>query len=375
MRGMPRQAPSDSLAWIQNLLEQTRDNAVILTDVSGHVVDWLGAAEHVFGYTAEEAIGRPISFIFTPEDRDAGLDRQEIEQARTTGRSENDRWHQRRGGVHFWGSGILEPIHDAGGRLLGFCKVLRDRTDVRTQLDAQRNCIDAHVDEQARRTQFMLRLGHELRNPLGSIRNAAYLIQRLGSEAVARPCEVLNRQVDVLVRLLDDLAEATRADAHIARILPQTVILQEAVQLAATGMQAAMAAKRQHLSVVLPGVPIAFEADPSRLQQMLLNLLGNACKFTPEEGHVSIGATVEDRMVVIHVEDDGVGIADDVLPHIFELFTRAASTASTQDGPGVGLAVVKELATLHGGGIEARSGAQRGSVFTLRLPLTQRRTA
>ncbi|HEV7913859.1 MAG TPA: PAS domain-containing sensor histidine kinase [Albitalea sp.] len=368
---MSRHAFDESLAWIQQLLATTRDFAVILTDPSGQVVDWLGAAEHVFGHTAEQAVGQPIDLIFTPEDLEAGLHRQEMTLAATAGRSEDDRWHLRGGGVRFWGSGILSPIRDAGGQLLGFCKVVRDRTDVRTQLDAHQHRIAADADDKARRTQFMLRLGHELRNPLGAIRNATYLVQRMGNDAVARPCEVLTRQVDLLVRLLDDLAEATRADAHISRIQPQAVVLQDAVRLAASGVQAAMAAKRQQLAVVLPDVPVAFEADPARLQQMLLNLLGNACKYTPEGGHVSVGGTVEGRMVVIHVEDDGVGIADDVLPHIFELFTRGTPADGATDGLGVGLAVVRELATLHGGGVEARSGAEGGSVFTLRLPLSQ----
>ena len=154
------------------------------------------------------------------------------------------------------------------------------------------------------------------------------------------------------------------------RILPQSVELQEAVRTAAGAMQAAAVAKRQHLACIVPDVPITFEADPARLQQMLLNLLGNAVKFTPEEGHITLTATIEGDMVAIHIEDDGVGIPDELLPHLFDLFTRGSRTAAFEEGLGVGLAVVKELATLHGGTIAVRSG-ERGSVFSLRLPLAQ----
>ncbi|WP_280154692.1 PAS domain-containing sensor histidine kinase [Piscinibacter sp. XHJ-5] len=370
---MQRLAQSDSLAWLQHVVEHTRDYAIVITDARGAVIDWLGAAETVLGYTADEAIGQPLAIIFTPEDRAAGAHFNEMETARRTGRSEDDRWHLRKSGVRFWSSGILQPVRAVDGTLVGYCKILRDRTDVRTQIESLQHRTDALAGELQRRSEFMVRLGHELRNPLAAIRAAGYTIQRIGDPAVQRPCEVLERQVSVLVRLLDDLAEATRADARIARVIPQPVVLHDAVQLAVAAVQQAVDAKKQQLSVIVPDVPIVFEADPARLQQMLTNLLTNASKFTPLGGHVSISATTDASAVVIHVEDNGVGIPPDVLPHIFELFTRSSTTASMADGLGVGLAVVKELATLHGGGIEARSGAQGGSVFTLRLPLQQRR--
>lgn len=360
------------MAWLRHVLQATRDYAVVLIDPDGVIVGWLGAAELVFGYTEAEAQGQPLAMLFTAEDREAGLDRQELEVARATGRSEDDRWQLRKGDARFWASGVLHPVKNERGTLVGYCKIVRDRTDLRTRLDTLGNRAEALSGELARRSEFMVRLGHELRNPLAAIRTAGYTIQRLGGAAVERPCEVLERQVTVLVRLLDDLAEATRADAHRTRILPQPLVLQDALQLAATSIQPAVTAKRQHLAVVLPHVPITIEADPARLQQMLLNLLSNASKFTPERGHLSLSATVEGEMAVIHVQDNGVGIPADMLPHIFELFTRAGSTASSAEGLGVGLAVVKELATLHGGGVEARSAADGGSVFTLRLPLRQK---
>jgi signal transduction histidine kinase len=141
--------------------------------------------------------------------------------------------------------------------------------------------------------------------------------------------------------------------------------------MAAGAVQGAADAKRQTVSVIVPDVPIVFEADPARLQQMLLNLLTNAVKFTPEGGRVAITATTEADMAAIHVEDNGVGLPDDLLPHLFELFARGKQTAAAEEGLGVGLSVVKELATLHGGTIAARTGTDGGSVFTLRLPLVQ----
>ena len=218
----------------------------------------------------------------------------------------------------------------------------------------------------------MLRLGHELRNPLAPIRATVYMVQRMNDPKLQRACEVLDRQVEVMVRLLDDLTEATRGDRPGRRLMVETVSLQDALQTAANAIQAASAARGQQLTLLAPDVPVSFEADPARLQQMLLNLLGNAIKFTPTGGRITLSATLEGEMVVIHVEDDGEGIPEDVLPHIFELFTRGTKEGSQVEGMGVGLAVVKELAELHRGSVEARSGAGRGSVFTLRLPLAQK---
>jgi two-component system CheB/CheR fusion protein len=356
--------------WLQHAIDTTKDYAVILLDDGGRIIEWRGAAENVFGYSAAEAVGQPFSMIFTPEDRDATLDRQELEVARVNGRSEDDRWHLRKGGTRFWSHGVLQSIHGPGGALLGYSKILRDRTDMRIQIEAMQHRIEAQADELERRRKFMLRLGHELRNPLAPIRATVYTIQRLNDPRLQRACEVLDRQVEVMVRLLDDLTEATRGDARAGRILPQPVVLHDALSTAASAMQAAVEGKHQRMAIVVPDVAITFEADPARLQQMLLNLLGNAVKYTPEGGHIWLTATIEGDMVAIHVEDDGIGIPDDLLPNLFDLFVRGPDTAHRVEGLGVGLAVVKELATLHGGTIGVRSG-ERGTVFSLRLPLRQ----
>jgi len=368
---MPNDAPREDTAWLQQAVDTTKDYAIVLLDATGRIVEWRGAAEKVLGYARAEAIGQPFALLFTPEDRDAGLDRQEMGVARTHGRSEDDRWHLRKGGARFWASGVLQSLHAADSTLTGYCKILRDRTDLRTQVDAMQHRIEAQGADIQRRREFMVRVGHELRNPLAPIRATVYTLQRLNDPKLQKACEVLDRQVEVMVRLLDDLTEATRGDVRIGRIIPQPVILQDAVQTAAGAMQAAVEAKHQELSIVVPDVPLAFEADPARLQQMLLNLLGNAVKFTPNGGHISLSASIEGDMVAIHVDDDGVGIPDELLPHIFELFTRGTRTAAFEEGMGIGLAVVKELATLHCGTIAVRSGAESGSVFTLRLPLSQ----
>ena len=367
---LPTNAPIGK--WLAELLGTTSEHAVVFLDAEGRVVAWLGAAERLFGYTPEEAVGMPFERVFAPEDRALGLHRQEMVIAEASGRSEDDRWHVRKDGSRFWASGLLEVVRGPDGAVVAFCKVLRDRTDVRTQLDALHNRIAALSEQHTRRTHFLVALGHEMRNPMAPLVASVAALKRTDDPELKRQaCATLERQLAVLTRLLDDLSTATHAALGKARLETEAFNLQEALDHAAASIAPAAAQQQQHLQLLLPPVPFEIEADPARLQQMLANLLGNAVKFTPPGGHILLSASVEGGMAVIRVEDDGLGIPHEVLPHIFELFTRNESRDAPA-GLGVGLAVVDELARLHGGGVEARSpGVGKGSVFTLRLPLRQ----
>lgn len=352
-----------------DLLRATVDQAIVVVDEAGTVIAWRGAAERLFGYREDEILGRDYGVLFTPEDRALGLDRQELAAAAQSGRSEDDRWHQRKDGSTFWGSGLLEGVREPQTGVVRYCKLLRDRTDVRTKLEALQNRLA--VQEQANeawRRSFVSH-GHELRNVLGALNNAMTLHGLAGDEPTReRARGMARRQLSAMERLLSDLPTAMAAGSG-ARLDRQPVVIQEALELAASGVREAAEAKGQALRVVAPAVPFTVEADAGRLQQMLLNLLGNAIKYTPAAGHIELTATVEGHEAVVRVVDDGIGIPTGTLPRIFDLFTRGDPPRDVP-GQGVGLAVVRELAALHGGSVDARSpGEGKGSVFTLRLPL------
>ena len=172
----------------------------------------------------------------------------------------------------------------------------------------------------------------------------------------------------MLKRLLDDMLPGSGQSA--LELHRERVVLGEALELAVSAQRQSAADRRIELRLLVPPAPITIEADPVRLQQMVSNLLVNALKFTGPGGHVALTAPIEGAEVVIRSEDDGVGIAADVLPRIFDLFSREDRSGSAPAGMGVGLAVVREYAALHGGGVEARSaGKGKGSVLGLRLPL------
>jgi len=356
--------------WLTFLLSTASDNAIIVLDRDGRITQWHGGAERRFGYTQQEAVGLDFGILFTPEDRARGLDRQELAVAAASNRSEDDRWHLRKDGGRFWGSGVLEAVREEDGAVCAFCKVLRDRTDVRTQVDALQNRLALAEEEGARRTESLALVGHELRNMLGTLQNAALALARSMDDSIrSKSLQLLDRQLASMATLLDDLGEQWAAAASRPRLRLAPVVVQEALELAANGVRADVQQKRQALVVTVPAAPIVIQADDARVQQMLLNLLSNASKYTQEEGEIHLTATVESSEAVIRITDNGMGIAQEILPHIFELFTRG-HPADHVPGMGVGLAVVKELASLHDGGVEARSaGHGKGSVFTLRLPL------
>jgi two-component system CheB/CheR fusion protein len=356
--------------WTARFLRETTEHALIVVRPDGIIEGWFGAATRLFGYEESEAIGLDVGELFIPEDRRMGIDRQEIRAALAAGRSEDDRWHLRKDGSRFWGSGVLSALRDADGGVSRLVKLMRDRTDLRTQIVASQNRLAARERENRHRSEYVVSIAHEMRNVLSPMQNAATLIGLSNDEAVRRrSLDVLQRQLDGLSKLLDDLAGASHPAPERFVLERHPVVVQDAVDQAEAAVRATVEERGQGLACTYPLIRFAVDADPQRLQQMLLNLLGNAIKFTPPGGHIAMSATIEGDMAVIRVTDNGIGIAPELLPHIFELFTRDDARA-TAPGLGVGLAVVKELAVMHGGGIEARSaGIGKGSVFALRLPL------
>jgi signal transduction histidine kinase len=212
---------------------------------------------------------------------------------------------------------------------------------------------------------------HELRNPLAPLLGAANVLRTSPSEDSRRMAEVIARQTEVLRRLIEEAQSATH-DVN-ERLLVSPVGLTNAIRAVVDGLQDDASRRVLSLRFVEPPCDIVVEADRERLQQMLLNLISNAIKYTPQHGHVTVSATVEADGAAIRVEDDGIGIAPESVRHIFDLFTRERSDdVEAASGLGVGLAVVRKLASLHKGSVEARSqGKGKGSVFTLQLPLKQ----
>lgn len=350
------------------MLEQSQDYALFLTTPEGVVTDWYPGAEHIFGFSADEIVGENAKRLFNSEDLERGAADHEMEMARNAGRAEDDRWHVRKDGTRFWGSGVLFALHDPAGKLAGYAKVVRNRTDVKTQTEALENHVGA-LSEAVRHNQVVLAtLGHELRNPLAALVNAMPLLR--DCDAPAGALQIIDRQLALLRRLADDLMQASRLRAGKGELHLAVFDLREVFHAAAESVWSMAAAREQEFQTIPIAGPVPVKGDAQRLQQVFVNLLDNAIKYTPRRGRIVFNITTEGGDAIVRVEDSGVGMSAEILPKIFDLFTQEdAARADAASGLGLGLALVRDLVTLHGGTVQARSdGRDKGSVFTVRLP-------
>ena len=372
---MPDRPPGPSGEdLLRCLLHRGKDYALIFLDPRGYVLEWLMWAPNVFGYPADEAVGRRIDFIFTPEDLAMGAADNEMEIARKVGRTEDDRWQLRKDGSRFWANGVMTVLRDPDDKeIVGYAKVLRDRTDLKIQTEALENRVTTLAEQGNRSRTVLATIAHELRNPLAPLVNAVQLLHAVGArDATSKEAlKIIERQVHTLTRLVDDLLDVSRLDAGKAALRLDVLELKDVASAAVSSIRPQAQARQQELSVICIDGPVRVRGDATRLEQVLVNLLNNAVKYTPPGGRIWLRITTEGGDAVARVEDTGVGMSADILPRVFDVFTQEQSAqAMAPGGLGVGLSVVRELVELHGGTVQARSeGRDKGSVFTVRLPL------
>jgi PAS domain S-box-containing protein len=486
-----RRRASEARASLAAIVEAS-DDAIISKDVDGTIRSWNPGAERLFGYSADEAVGRPINLIIPPELRDqedgmlARLRRGERVQHFDTERiTKNGRR------LHI--SLSISPIRNEAGQIVGASKIARDITDRKRAEAALRfseerfreladnidqfawtcdevgqatwynrrwydytgatveqmrhegwqDCLDPEwvdgvmaryqraiasgepwedtfplrgrdgeyrwflsraipirdergnvvrwfgtntdVTEQRlleqelksadrRKDEFLATLAHELRNPLAPIRNALEILNLAGDDAdvITRARAIIDRQMTHMVRLVDDLLDVSRITRDRLELRPAEVELNAIVEQTLE-IQAPLAdEKGLDVEISLPPHPVRLQADPVRLAQILSNLLSNAIRYTPRGGRVSVTVEEQGDEVALRVEDTGVGIPPDQLDDIFEMFAQVKEGHSgSHGGLGIGLTLVKRLAELHSGSVQAHSeGLDRGSEFIVRLPRT-----
>jgi PAS domain S-box-containing protein len=351
---------------VQRLLRKS-ENAIIFFDAEGVIVGWHGNAETIFGYTAAEIVGRHSRILFTDEDRQRGVPEHELQEARNSNWAEDDRWLTRMDGTRFWAAGTTSALQDDSGEVVGFGKILRERADIRQQLDTLDNRVKAL-------TSFIAVLGHEIRNPLHTLSISMSALTKLVRGTAAELANMGLRQAAFMTRLVNDLQDASRVSAGKLKLQRQRVAIQDVLKKAARDVRMHATARGQNFREILLPSALMVDVDPDRMYQVVCNLLENAIKYTPEGGSVYLKCTVEAPEAVIRVEDTGIGIDSTALPHIFDLFTQEKPSETRAHelgaGLGLGLALVRDLITLHGGTVQVRSeGRNKGAEFIIRLPL------
>ncbi len=347
------------------LVESVQDSALFMLDPLGFVDSWNAGAERIKGYRAEEIIGQHFSRFYPPEALAQNWPQELLAMARTLGRAEDSGWRLRRDGSRFWASVVLSALYDRDGRLRGYAKITRDLTDRRRMQTLE--------EEGRQTTEFLAMLAHELRNPLAPIRNAVQWMQRspLRDPTLDGARDIIDRQVAHLSHLVDDLLDvgriATGTIALRSTALDLSMVAARAIETSLPLMQA----RRQSFHAEMPDQQVLVQGDQTRLMQIVMNLLNNAAKYTPENGAVFLKLEAGDREATLTVSDTGIGIAPELLPRIFDLFMQGRRTlARSEGGLGIGLTLVKRLVALHGGEVAAFSeGPDRGSRFVVRLPL------
>ncbi len=347
---------------------ESSDDVIVSKTLDGVITSWNGAAERMFGYAVAEAIGQPITLIVPPECH--GEEAQLLARLQRGERIKHfETVRVTKGGNRVNVSLTVSPVRNNAGQIIGASKIARDITE-RRRLEEERLALLAETQAANRaKDDFLAMFGHELRDPLAAIATAAHLLRvAISLDDVARPRMVIERQIGHVRRMIEDVLDAARVRAGKVALDPRPMNLAEAVEHALGVLRAGGRPGPRVIDVATE--PVVVSADPTRLEQVVLNLLVNAVKYTPADRRIRVRVRAEGAWAVLQVEDEGAGIPPEILPRIFEMFVQGSrSIDRAQGGLGIGLTLVRSLVELHGGTVEAVSaGLDRGSVFTVRLP-------
>ncbi len=253
-----------------------------------------------------------------------------------------------------------------------FLELYRQRQQITTQRDELAVQAEALKEADRRKDTFLATLAHELRNPLAPLRFGLDLLRRNpNADSAAEVREMMDRQLTYLIRLTDDLLDVSRVSQGKIELRRERTDAADIVRAAVETSRPFIDASEHSLDADIPSQPIWLDADPTRLSQVVANLLNNAAKYTPKNGRIRVSVGADGGSAVFRVSDNGIGIPPEMRSKVFELFAQVGNhTDRSQGGLGIGLALVKQLVELHGGTVEAQSaGEGSGSVFIVRIPL------
>jgi PAS domain S-box-containing protein len=286
-------------------------------------------------------------------------------------RAEEDHFHLASGET-IWLRWEIRPWFKEGSQVGGIVIFTEDITEGMRLRDQLRHRAEELMEVSRRKDDFLAMLGHELRNPLGPIRNGLHILKQPGASEVGveKIRDIMERQVLHLSRLVDDLLDVSRFTRGKIVLRKEILDLGSVVRAAVEATRPLLEQSRHELSLHVPGEPIHVDADPTRLEQIITNLLINAIKFTDPGGKIWLSVDQEADHAEVRVRDNGIGISAEMLPQLFDIFEQAGNRPDRpRGGLGIGLMLARRLAELHGGTVQASSeGLGKGSEFVLRIP-------
>ncbi|MBP9142866.1 MAG: CHASE3 domain-containing protein [Thermoanaerobaculia bacterium] len=374
-----REAAADEIARQRETLRVTLasiGHGVISTDVLGRVVFLNAEAERLTGWETSKAAGSRLERVFPIVDEETrepfdnpaaialreGADAGPAHPTLLIGRDGDERPIDH----------LAAPIRDSQGRIAGAVLIFRDVSKERSSTHQLRQLASELSETDRRKNEFLAMLAHEIRNPLAAIRNSVAILRHGGREAeIAAAQGAIERQMVHLVRLIDDLLDVARISRGKLALQRSRMDLRQALEQAIEVSLPMCRENEQVLDVEIPDTPLHVDGDAVRITQAIANLLNNACKFTQRGGRIRLTVGVENGHAIVRIQDNGIGIAAEHLPRLFDMFSQIdTSLERTQGGLGIGLNLVKQLVEMHGGRVEVRSGGiGKGSEFIVHFPV------
>jgi PAS domain S-box-containing protein len=351
------------------LIQEIQDYGIFTMDADGRVMSWNLGAERLHGFKAEDIIGRYFAFCHTPEEIEKGISETELRAAAERGRFETEGYKVRRDGSRYWASMVLTAIHDQGGGLRGFSKVIHDITERKNNeialLEAKR------VAEKASRAKddFIAALSHELRTPLTPVLMTATSMEHdeTLTPDLRQQMGLIRHDVELEARLIDDLLDLTKIARGKFSLHLENVDLRELLLRTVEMLREDFVPKQLEIRLDDSARFTIAHCDPARLQQVLWNLIKNAIKFTPEKGIIHVRTfNANDQTLSVEIRDTGIGIAPELLEKIFTPFEQGSLAGDHRfGGLGLGLAIANAIVEVHHGTIAAASaGLNQGASFT-----------
>jgi PAS domain S-box-containing protein len=337
---------------------ESSDDAIISKSIDGYITSWNRGAERLYGYTAEEIIGKPVSVLMPTEKKDDfPMIMKQLHEGKRVEHYETQR--KTKDGRILHVSITVSPIRDTQGNIIGASKIARDITE--------------RVENEKRRDEFVSTASHELKTPITSQKAFGELLERMidknGDTKYKPYIQKINKQTEKLTKLVEDLLELSRLQAGRLKLDTQLFEFDDLVEEIVDNMQLTT-----HHTIIQKGeIKRKILGDRERLGQVLMNLLSNAIKYSPKAKKVIISSATEENTIIVSIQDFGIGIAKEYHKRIFERFFRVTGPEEkTYPGMGIGLHVCQEIIARHGGKIWVESKKGKGSTFSFSLPFTEK---
>jgi PAS domain S-box-containing protein len=366
------------------LVDAVEDYAIFLLSTEGRVLTWNRGAERIKGYSADEIVGQHFSLFYTPDEREAGRPMSLLGLAADRGRFEDEGWRVRKDGTWFWADVIVTALYDSNGVPYAYAKVTRDLTERRAaeesrrQLLAEQRARAAAEEALIARERFLSIASHELKTPVASLRLSAEALlhakaaDRLDEERLQAGLDRILTSSQRLGALVEELLDISRLTAGVLPIHPTaTDLVGIASDVIARFVDAGLGDRIR----LIAGSPVVVEADPSRIDQVMTNIIDNALKYSEPPAMVDVTFSERPDVVQFTVADRGMGIDEVTAGRMFEAFGRGDAVEHVQ-GLGLGLHITQQIVELHGGTITAASRSDgAGAIVTVQLPRTRATSA